>query len=262
MTASNSYTGSTTINSGGTLEFNSTSDQTLNGGLLGSGGLVQQGPGLLTVDGTNTYSGVTMVLTGGTLALGSSQALQDSTFNTNGGGVLSAGTLTAFVLGGISGSNAFTIPSGSALELGVTSGTVSVVLTGGGSLSAIGPGVVTLTNTNNYSGGTSVSGGTLAGSVASLPTAITLSNNANVTFNQNVAGTFNYPIVGTGSLTMAGTNILILTASNGYTGPTTISGGSLEFNSGSNQTLSGGLDRQRRLGRGGPERQHVDPLRH
>ena len=145
------------------------------------------------------------------------------------------------MLGGISGSNTFTIPSGSALELGATSGTVSVVLTGSGSLSAIGPGVVTLTNTNNYSGGTSVSGGTLVGSVVSLPTAITLSNNANVTFNQNVAGTFSYPIVGTGSLTMAGTNILILTASNGYTGPTTISGGTLEFNSGSNQTLSGGL---------------------
>ena len=44
---------------------------------------------MLTLGGTNTYSGVTTVLTGGTLTLGS-QALQDSTFNTNGGGVLSA----------------------------------------------------------------------------------------------------------------------------------------------------------------------------
>ena len=103
------------------------------------------------------------------------------------------------MLAGISGSNSFTIPSGAAVSMGVANGTVSTVLTGGGTLAAIGPGVVTLTSaSNSYTGGTSVSGGTLVGNTANLPTAIALSNGANVSFNQNVAGTFGNSISGNG----------------------------------------------------------------
>ena len=68
LTGSNSYSGSTTIGSGGTLEFANAATQTLNGNISGGGSLTQLGPGMLTLAGNNTYTGNTTI-DGGTLAV-------------------------------------------------------------------------------------------------------------------------------------------------------------------------------------------------
>ena len=68
LTGNNSYSGGTTIGSGGLLVFNSAASQVLNGAISGGGSLTQQGPGTLTLGGSNTYSGVT-TLSGGGLAV-------------------------------------------------------------------------------------------------------------------------------------------------------------------------------------------------
>ena len=97
------YTGSTTVNNGGTLSLISgatlTSDVTLNdsstlqfnnagslsfsNAIIGSGGnLIKRGAGKLTLSGTNTYDGSTTVYDGGTLSLASGTTLaSDVTLN-------------------------------------------------------------------------------------------------------------------------------------------------------------------------------------
>ena len=78
---------------------------TLSGRLSGSGGLTKIDNGKLTLSTTNTYSGNTLV-SGGMLALGNAYALEKSTLDTNGTGVLSFGSLTAATLGGLTGTGA------------------------------------------------------------------------------------------------------------------------------------------------------------
>ena len=86
LTGSNSYSGGTTIGSGGLLVFNSAAGQVLNGAISGGGSLTQQGPGTLTLGGWNTYSGVTTVNGGGLAVNG---ALTVSAVNVNPAGLLS-----------------------------------------------------------------------------------------------------------------------------------------------------------------------------
>ena len=91
LTGTNTYTGGTTISGGtlqlgnagatgsivgnitdnGVLQFNRTdTGLTLSGNITGTGSVVQAGTGTVTLSGTNTYSGVTTV-SAGTLQAGS-----------------------------------------------------------------------------------------------------------------------------------------------------------------------------------------------
>ena len=67
------------------------------------------------------------------------------------------------------------------------------------------------------------------GSVASIPTAVTLSNNANVTYNQNTPATLNNVVSGTGSFTKAGGAVLTIGAAQTYSGVATVTGGTLQL---------------------------------
>ena len=68
-----------------------------------------------------------------------------------------------------------------------TDGSYAGTVSGAGSLVKTGAGVLTLGNAQSYSGGTTVSAGTLRGNTASLQRPIV--NNAAVTFDQAVDGT-------------------------------------------------------------------------
>ena len=252
---------------------------TLSGTISGSGALSKTGTGLLTLSGNNTFSGAT-TLTAGTLDLASQNAVKNSTVAMSGGGTLvfdsSAGG--AFTLGGLSAPSAgpgYDIAlqdnAGSPNPVAVTVGgnnastTYAGDLSGSGSLTKSGTGMLTLSGTNSYSGGTTVSAGTLqwcaalalsgnlavgsgglldlngnSPTVAGLSGAGTVGNNAassSSTFTvgaSNATSTFSGVIQnGSGQvgLTKTGTGNLTLNGANtfsySYGGPTTVLAGTL-----------------------------------
>ena len=95
-------------------------------------------------------------------------------------------------------------------------------------LEKIGSGKLTLTGANTYSGGTTVSAGSLVGTTSSLQGAI--ANNAAVTFAQSTSGTYAGVMSGNGSLTKLGSGAVTLTGANTYSGATLVSAGKLIVN--------------------------------
>ena len=63
-------------------------------------------------------------------------------------------------------------------------------ITGSGSLTKIGAGTLTLLGDNGYTGGTTVSGGTLAGTTVTLDGHISIAAGAHVELDQSAPGTF------------------------------------------------------------------------
>ncbi|MEI6674375.1 MAG: autotransporter-associated beta strand repeat-containing protein [Verrucomicrobiota bacterium] len=219
----------------------------------GTLGLTKAGTGSLTLSGTNTYTGVT-TLNAGTLKLGNAAALGSTTGGTlvtTGaaldllGQTVGAEALTLSGTGTASGgalinSDGTTASLSGAITLAANSsvGTVSQMTLSGvigdsgaaKSLTKVGAGIVTLSNTNTYTGATSVSVGTLnvtgslnAGSAVAVSGAATLSGTGSI---------FGGVTVSSGG---------IITAGNGTSGALAI-GGALTFSSGGTihiGTLSG-----------------------
>ncbi|MBZ3672710.1 autotransporter-associated beta strand repeat-containing protein [Salmonella enterica subsp. enterica serovar Senftenberg] len=87
---------------------------------------------------------------------------------------------------------------------------------------------LTLSGANSYTGGTTISGGTLvASNVEALGTG-DITDNA--TLELNAGGTFDNVISGSGQVVKSGDDALTLSGANSYTGGTTISGGTLVAN--------------------------------
>ena len=131
------------------------------------------------------------------------------------------------------------------------------VISGAGSFVQMGAGTTTLTATNSYSGGTTISAGTLAVSAdanlgntsgglsfggGTLQYLAGFTSNRGVTLNAG-GGTFDTngndamlggTITSIGPLTKIGAGTLTLTGANTYSGGTTISGGTLQIGSGGN----------------------------
>ena len=120
-----------------------------------------------------------------------------------------------------------------------TDGTYAGDMTGSGSLTKIGGNKLTLTGTNSYGGGTTVSQGMLQASTSNLQGNITIDSGATFIFNQATTdGTYSNNIAGTGNLTKIGGNKLTL---NGTTAPgvaITVTDGILE---GDTESLTGSI---------------------
>ncbi|MBR5710013.1 MAG: autotransporter-associated beta strand repeat-containing protein [Thermoguttaceae bacterium] len=191
------------IASGTTVTFAPAADKTItwNGALTSSGGVTKTGAGTLELTAANTYSGVTTISTG-TLKLSGSGTLA--------GNIVDNGTLEFAHTADLTGDNALT---------NAISGTGTVTKTGSGTLE--------LKGSNTYSGGTTISAGTLKLSNNNLPGTgnVTLENNGILEFANNDALTFSKIISGTGSVTKSGSGVLHVSGANTYSGGTKISSG-------------------------------------
>ncbi|ENF9611768.1 autotransporter outer membrane beta-barrel domain-containing protein [Salmonella enterica] len=213
LSGANSYTGGTTISGGtlvasnvealgtgditdnATLELNAGGDFANNIG--GTGSVVKSGDKTLTLSGSNTYTGGTTI-SGGTLVASNVEALGSGDVTDN-----------------------------ATLELS-TGGDFANNIGGTGSVVKSGDKTLTLSGTNSYTGGTTISGGTLvANNVEALGTG-DVTNNA--TLELNTGGDFTNAISGSGQVVKSGDKTLTLSGANSYTGGTTISGGTLVAN--------------------------------
>ena len=129
--------------------------------------LTKIGTGTFTLAGTNTYSGGTTI-SNGTLVLANRLALTNSTVTVGVTNGLAFSNDTSFVLGGLGGSYPFgltnTANTAVALTIGANNAAsvYSGAMGGGGSLTKVGSGKLTLSGTNSYSGGTTIKAGSLS----------------------------------------------------------------------------------------------------
>ncbi|EAQ9048476.1 fibronectin-binding autotransporter adhesin ShdA [Salmonella enterica] len=207
VTGDNNYSGGTTI-SGGTLTADhadslgsgdidnsgvlQVGEGELKNTLFGSGSLVKTGTGELTLNGDNDYSGGTTIDDGVLIA--------DNADSLGTGAVANNGVLQ------------------------VGEGELKNTLSGTGSLVKIGTGELTLNGDNDYSGGTTITGGTL---IAASVNALGSGDIDNSGVLQVGEGELKNTLFGSGSLVKTGTGELTLSGDNTYSGGTTISGGTL-----------------------------------
>jgi len=228
------YSGAMTIASGGTFEYSSSAAQTLSGVISGAGAITKDtdSSSILTLSGANTFTGTTNI-NAGKINVGSSGAFGSSSTINFGGGTLqySASNTTDYSsFFNMAGSQAWSIDTNSqnVTFAGVLAGTSS-------SLAKSGSGTLTLTGVNTYTGGTTVSAGTLQiGSSGSLGSgsyagAISIASGT-FQYSSSAAQTLSGIINNGGALTKdTSSSALILTsASNNYSGAITISAGTLQ----------------------------------
>ena len=290
LTGNNAYTGSTTI-SAGTLKGNIASGTDLSiadsaiydgdnkarsvGGLNGAGkilntngltvqsgdfagiidnsntSLLKNGAGTLTLTGNNAYTGSTTISAGtlkGNIASGTDLSIADSaTYD---------GDNKARSVGGLNGDGKILNTDGLTVQNGTFGGVIDNSNT---SLTKTGAGTLTLTRNNAYTGGTTISEGTLKGNIAS-GTDLSIVDNATYDGDNKArsvgglngggnilntdgltvqSGTFGGVIGNSNtSLIKTGAGTLTLTGTNAYTGGTTISEGTLKGNIASGTDLS------------------------
>jgi len=183
------------------LLFNRGDTLVYNGSISGVGSVTQLGTGTTILTGTQTYSGGTTIVAG-SLQLGD-------------------GTLSAAIQGDVLNDGTLVFKQGAA---SVFSGLIS----GSGNLVQQGPGSVTLTADNTYTGATVIAEGSAlqvgnGGSTGRISN--TVLNNGALSFAYGSDVTYDGVIAGSGSLRQAGTATLNLTAAQEYTGTTDVDAG-------------------------------------
>jgi autotransporter-associated beta strand protein len=290
LTGTNTYTGATVINSGaaiwvgnggttgsitsnvsspgtGGLAFDHSNTYVYSGTLSGSLSVDQNGTGITLLAGTNTYSGATTI-NSGTLKAGSTSAFGNSTqsllinssgtLDLNGFNITLASVQSGTATGGIA------LNGGATLTLSDTSAskTIAGSITGSGSLNTSNYQLNVTGNANTYSGGTTITSGTLianntnplhsatgSGPITILPAGALLLGQANtngyinsgsaITDNgalqffrtDSTANVILNNITGTGGVAQNGSGITELSGTNTYSGVTTVFNGTLDAGS-------------------------------
>lgn len=215
LSGTNTYAGGTTLNAGtlqgdtnslqGTitdnaaLVFDQAGNGTYNGVISGTGSLTKTGAGTLILTGANVYSGGTTISAG--QLQGNSRSLQGNIID-----------------------NAVLMFDES--YQGTATGTYGGIISGTGSLIVTGTGVLALTGTNTYSGGTTITSGTLEGNTTSIQGNVV--DNGTLIFDQAGGGAYDGVISGSGSLVKTGAGTLSLNGANTYNGGTVIDAGILQ----------------------------------
>jgi fibronectin-binding autotransporter adhesin len=250
--ALNLGTGAVTLNASPTLTVTANT-LTVGGAISGGFGLTKAGAGALILNGANNFTGG-MTLSAGILDLGNATALGTSagtftitagTIDNTSGGALALTNNNPQALNGsftFTGSNALNLGTG-AVTLGanptvtITANTLTLggAISGAHSLTKAGAGTLVLSGANNFTGGVSLTAGTLdINSATALGTsagtfaltagvtldntsgaAITLTNNNPQTWNSFTFVGTNDLNLGTGAVTLgAGTDTVTVNAGN------------------------------------------------
>ncbi len=263
------------LNGSGTLNLNGDTLTTTGSGTdsfsgvigeaSGTGALVMDGSGTLTLSGDNTYSGGT-TLDSGTTSISAADNLGTGGITFNGG--------TLETTSGLTDAAAITTISAGTINNNGNDDTFSGVISGGGGMTFTGSGTTTLSGGNTYTGGTTLAGGTTSiGAADNLGTggitlnggalsinasapSIALANSLTIGSNggeligtnqtsldptTNNALTLTGSMFGSGALQTAGT--IIDNGTGGTTGGTTVTSGLLEVGdiNHSNASLSGSV---------------------
>ncbi len=192
--------------------------------------------GTVTLAQYGNFGGLTR-LVDGTLVLEHGGALRYSTVDLRAGdsGILSIGNVDA-VLGGLTGSRNLAIPGGRTLSVGNNNANTEYagVLSGDmARMEKVGSGLLVLSADQAYTGGTTISGGTLrlgnGGTTGWVQGDIV--NNSWLDFQRSDSVAFTGEISGMGGLSQSGDGVLELTGALTYAGNTLINSGTLLFNS-------------------------------
>ena len=281
-----SIVGTGTLTSSSFVVATTSGTSTISAHLAGPGSLTKSEAGTLLITSSASYTGGTIV-TGGTLTLGhATNTLANTGAVTVSGGILDIGAnsdtvgVVTLSSGSITGTTGTL--TGSSYTVSNTSGTTTISANLGGSaaLTKSGAGALTLSGANTYTGGTTVSAGTLtladgtnaladtgavtvSGGILSIGEesetvgALTISSGSVYGFAgtltassygvNNSSGTVRITAIwgGGGVLTKSGAGTLDLLSANTFWGGTTITGGVLSFANGSlgssgNITVNGG----------------------
>jgi autotransporter-associated beta strand protein len=264
LTGSNSFTGASTINGGGTLQIgNGTSGEALGAGI----GINDNGTLIFNHADSLAYNGLLITGSGTALQIGSGTLTLNSAIQ--GVGVVQQGPGTLNLNGGLS-------LGASIVQQGPGMIAVNATMADSGSVTQQGTGTILMTQANTYTGATSISSGTVlvaannalgagnlnmtGGVLASSDTtpwslqnalalggSVTLGDSvkngaltftgasnaltANTVVTVNSPVTVNNAISGTGfSLNVRGPSILALNGQNTFTGATTVNSGTLQLN--------------------------------
>jgi autotransporter-associated beta strand protein len=205
------------ITNNGTLIFDRSDSFTFAGVISGAGSVQQIGSGTTVLTGTNSYTGGTTIAAG-TLQLGNGGTTGGITGNVMDAGILAFDRSDLFTFGG--------------------------VISGTGSVRQIGSGTTVLTGTNSYTGGTTISAGTLQLGNGGTTGSITgnVIDDGILAFDRTDVFTFGGVISGTGNVRQIGSGTTVLTGTNSYIGETTIAAGTLQLgNGGSSGSISGNV---------------------
>ncbi|WP_312284314.1 autotransporter-associated beta strand repeat-containing protein [Yokenella regensburgei] len=274
LNGANTWTGTTTIGSGGTLQvgtgnttgtlgtgatvnngvlaFNRSNAYTYSGVISGTGSLQNIGSGTTTLSGNNTFTGGVLVSAGKLVLTNANNSVSGSTIAS--GATLELNGGASSISGNISNNGALNFSRGTAYTFaGVISGTGTVNQNAGN--------WITLTGANTYSGGTFIggNGGIIVNNDNNLGAAsggITFNNGTGyfqapsafatsrtVTINSGATGFFSSssgnvtlasPVVGAGSFGVNGGTVILTGTNNTYSGTTNINGGTLQINDESN----------------------------
>ncbi|MEI6655484.1 MAG: autotransporter-associated beta strand repeat-containing protein, partial [Verrucomicrobiota bacterium] len=268
-TGTNTFSGTLTLTANSMLDTDATK-LIITSGISQSGGtygLVKDGPGTVELKGTNTYTGETQVLAG-TLSLFNGAAIVDTAALSlaNTAGVTlelhTSETIGSLAGGGSSGGDvnlgSCTLTTGNASDT-IFAGSIS----GSGFLVKAGSGTLTLSGSNSYTGGTTISAGALSVAASSAlgleANNLTISSGATLKLSDSFStsrattlggagggagGTFEVAagkvltytsgsvIGGSGSLIKTGAGSLAIGGVDSYTGGTYIQAGTLVVNSG------------------------------
>jgi fibronectin-binding autotransporter adhesin len=170
--------------------------------------------------------------TAGTVTIAGAQAFDTLQFSTT-GYVLNAGAGGQLQLAGLSGTGTINTDNG-------VVATINAPIVNGSShsLTKVGGGTLILTAANTYTGGTTISGGTLqlgnGGATGSIIGNVT--DNGVFAINRSDAFTFAGVISGSGAFNQIGSGTTTLGGANTYTGATTVSAGGLTIAGGGSIT--------------------------